>query len=85
VARHAGRLGAVVKVVYELSAGETVRGEGTAGERKTFMRRINQDGSSTFYIDHSIVGWDDYKQVLGDLNILVSARNFLVFQVGVLR
>lgn len=43
-------------------------------------RKISPDGASKFYINGKHVLFDDYTRQLSDWNILVSARNFLVFQ-----
>lgn len=68
-----------VQLVYETESGEEV----------TFSRVIQPGGAdpdaayqSVYKIDDRTVTWDAYAQRLGSFGILVKARNFLVFQVG---
>ncbi|KAI4340179.1 hypothetical protein MLD38_025042 [Melastoma candidum] len=61
---------AFVRMVYRM-------GDGTELE---FTRSITAAGGSEYRVDGRVVGWDEYKSRLKGLGILVSARNFLVFQ-----
>ena len=42
--------------------------------------RINVAGASTYHLNSSAVPWNAYNQQLEKFNILVKAKNFLVFQ-----
>ena len=44
-------------------------------------RRITPSGASEYRIDAKVVSAGDYQQALEKHNILIKARNFLVFQV----
>ncbi|KAF7457987.1 hypothetical protein HWI79_1553 [Cryptosporidium felis] len=46
----------------------------------TFSRRIISNGTSRYMINGGVVSQDTYVRKLADYNILVKARNFLVFQ-----
>uniref|UniRef100_A0A0G4I2I1 Structural maintenance of chromosomes protein n=1 Tax=Chromera velia CCMP2878 TaxID=1169474 RepID=A0A0G4I2I1_9ALVE len=50
------------------------------GTEIEFCRRIGPRGDGHFYIDSKNVSKEDYFEALKKLNILVEARNFLVFQ-----
>lgn len=43
---------------------------------------VNMAGISEYKINGSAKRYADYDKALQDINILVKARNFLVFQVG---
>jgi len=45
------------------------------------MSRITPGGGSEYRIDGKQISAADYKQALEKHNILIKARNFLVFQV----
>lgn len=51
-----------------------------AGEEWTFKRTISMAGASTYYLNGKVVQWSAYNQQLEKFNILVKAKNFLVFQ-----
>ncbi|KAL9558398.1 hypothetical protein MBANPS3_000941 [Mucor bainieri] len=59
-----------VTAVYETSQGREVR----------FMRVINTNGQSEYRINDRVVQYTDYNKALEKENILVKAKNFLVFQ-----
>ncbi|KAI8977063.1 RecF/RecN/SMC [Mycotypha africana] len=61
---------ASVTAVYEDDNGRQVR----------FKRSINQSGHSDYSIDNKVVPYSDYNTALERRNILVKAKNFLVFQ-----
>ena len=42
--------------------------------------RINVAGASTYHLNSRAVPWNAYNQQLEKFNILVKAKNFLVFQ-----
>lgn len=53
------------------------------GEETEFMRKISsQDNDATFHLDGEEKSWEDYNKALANLNIIVQAKNFLVFQVS---
>ena len=54
--------------------------EDDAGEEHSFTRRINGNGSSEYVIDGTTTSAAQYNAVLETHNILIKARNFLVFQ-----
>lgn len=70
----------------DLSEGEDARAWVTAlyrddGDRQyRFSRRISTNGSSEYLIDGRTVPASEYNTVLESHNILIKARNFLVFQ-----
>ncbi len=75
---------ASVKIVYTLDVEECEElGLAPATSEIEFSRVITADGTSTYRIGNSSVNWERYKDSLAKLRIMVSARNFLVFQVGV--
>ncbi|KAK4521187.1 uncharacterized protein ATC70_013132 [Mucor velutinosus] len=59
-----------VTAVYETSQGREIR----------FMRAINTNGQSEYRINDRVVQYTDYNKALEKENILVKAKNFLVFQ-----
>ncbi|KAI9259119.1 RecF/RecN/SMC [Helicostylum pulchrum] len=59
-----------VTAVYETSQGVEIR----------FMRSINHDGKSEYRINDQAVPYSQYNTALEKENILVKAKNFLVFQ-----
>jgi structural maintenance of chromosome 1 len=61
---------AYVTAVYENNHGREVR----------FMRSINQNGQSEYRINDRTVQYSQYNAALEKENILVKAKNFLVFQ-----
>nr|XP_016495926.1 PREDICTED: structural maintenance of chromosomes protein 1 [Nicotiana tabacum] len=61
---------AFVRLVYQLATGTEIQ----------FTRTITGAGGSEYRIDGKIVNWDEYNAKLKSLDILVKARNFLVFQ-----
>lgn len=61
---------AFVTIVYEDDNGEAIR----------FKRNINGNGTSTYYINDHSVSFSRYSSTLERQNILIKARNFLVFQ-----
>ncbi len=48
-----------------------------------FKRIVNAQGNSEYRINDKVVAWEDYDKKLKEINILVKARNFLVFQVTI--
>jgi structural maintenance of chromosome 1 len=50
------------------------------GQRKKLMGSINTAGASTYYLNSRAVPWTTYNTQLEKFNILVKAKNFLVFQ-----
>ncbi|PHT46563.1 Structural maintenance of chromosomes protein 1 [Capsicum baccatum] len=61
---------AFVRLVYQLVNGAEIQ----------FTRAITSAGASEYRIDGKAVNWDEYNAKLKSLDILVKARNFLVFQ-----
>ncbi|MCD7467409.1 Structural maintenance of chromosomes protein 1 [Datura stramonium] len=61
---------AFVRLVYQLANGTEIQ----------FTRAITSAGASEYRIDGKAVNWDEYNAKLKSLDILVKARNFLVFQ-----
>ncbi|XP_009766461.1 structural maintenance of chromosomes protein 1 [Nicotiana tabacum] len=61
---------AFVRLVYQLATGTEIQ----------FTRTITGAGGSEYRIDGKVVNWDEYNAKLKSLDILVKARNFLVFQ-----
>ncbi|KAI9018451.1 condensin complex subunit SMC1 [Hyaloraphidium curvatum] len=61
---------ASVTAIYETSSGEEIQ----------FMRTVNVRGASEYRINGRPVRFEDYNAKLEEQNILVKARNFLVFQ-----
>ncbi|OWZ56956.1 cohesin complex subunit psm1 [Cryptococcus neoformans 125.91] len=51
-----------------------------AGKEWTFRRSVSMSGSSSYFLDGRSVAWKDYNTQLAKFNILVKAKNFLVFQ-----
>lgn len=62
---------AFVRLIYQLANGTEIQ----------FTRAITSAGASEYRIDGKAVNWDEYNAKLKSLDILVKARNFLVFQV----
>lgn len=54
--------------------------EDEAGDEHTWKRTINSQGASEYRINNRIVTAQQYNQALEAENILIKARNFLVFQ-----
>lgn len=54
--------------------------EDEATKEWTFKRSISMSGASTYYLNGKAVGWSAYNEQLEKFNILVKAKNFLVFQ-----
>ncbi|KAK4689768.1 structural maintenance of chromosome 1, partial [Tremellales sp. Uapishka_1] len=50
------------------------------GKEWSFKRSIAMTGASTYYLNNKAVAWTIYNQQLEKFNILVKAKNFLVFQ-----
>ncbi|KAF6150932.1 hypothetical protein GIB67_026853 [Kingdonia uniflora] len=61
---------AFVRLVFQMGNGSELE----------FMRTITGSGGSEYRLDGRVVTWDEYNSKLKSLNILVKARNFLVFQ-----
>ncbi|RAL47704.1 hypothetical protein DM860_012329 [Cuscuta australis] len=61
---------AFVRLVYQLASGTEIQ----------FTRTITSAGGSEYRIDGRVANWDEYNAKLKSLDILVKARNFLVFQ-----
>ncbi|CAH9134035.1 unnamed protein product [Cuscuta epithymum] len=61
---------AFVRLIYQLANGTEIQ----------FTRTITSAGGSEYRIDGKVANWDEYNAKLKSLNILVKARNFLVFQ-----
>lgn len=49
-------------------------------DRLTNMCSVSMSGSSSYFLDGRFVAWKDYNAQLAKFNILVKAKNFLVFQ-----
>lgn len=49
-------------------------------DRLTNMCSVSMSGSSSYFLDGRSVAWKDYNAQLAKFNILVKAKNFLVFQ-----
>ncbi|ORY27190.1 hypothetical protein BCR39DRAFT_538898 [Naematelia encephala] len=54
--------------------------EDEKGREWRFRRSISTAGQSTYYLNQREVAWKNYNQQLEKFNILVKAKNFLVFQ-----
>ncbi|KMV66296.1 chromosome segregation ATPase [Encephalitozoon cuniculi EcunIII-L] len=56
------------------------------GERRSFQRHVNWEGRSSYFVDSENASYERFKEVVEGMNLLVDARNFLVFQgdVGVI-
>jgi len=54
--------------------------EDADGNEWRFKRTISMAGASTYYLQGKPVTWNVYNQQLESFNILVKAKNFLVFQ-----
>jgi structural maintenance of chromosome 1 len=54
--------------------------EDADGTEWKFKRSIAMSGTSTYYLNGKAVGWNAYNAQLAKFNILVKAKNFLVFQ-----
>ena len=54
--------------------------EDTNGKEWLFKRNIAMSGTSTYYLNSKVVTWNVYNAQLEKFNILVKAKNFLVFQ-----
>ncbi|KAI0461035.1 hypothetical protein LJB42_001365 [Komagataella kurtzmanii] len=65
-----GSRNAYVSAIYETSEGEQVQ----------FKRVINSNGSTEYRINEKLVTMSEYSDLLKDENILIKAKNFLVFQ-----
>lgn len=64
------RIQCFVRLIFRHSEGETI-----------FQRSIKIDSKSSEYrIDNKVVSFEDYEKRLSDFNILIKAKNFLVFQ-----
>ncbi|WVQ78324.1 hypothetical protein IAT38_000409 [Cryptococcus sp. DSM 104549] len=50
------------------------------GEEWTFRRSISMAGASSYFLNGRSVAWKEYNGQLAEFNILVKAKNFLVFQ-----
>ncbi|ODN84648.1 hypothetical protein L202_00553 [Cryptococcus amylolentus CBS 6039] len=51
-----------------------------ADKEWTFRRSISMSGASSYFLNNKSVAWKDYNARLAAFNILVKAKNFLVFQ-----
>lgn len=49
-------------------------------DRLTNMCSVSMSGFSSYFLDGRSVAWKDYNAQLAKFNILVKAKNFLVFQ-----
>lgn len=54
--------------------------EESKGRELRFRRSINASGSSQYFVNGKAMSWDQYVEELKKINVLVKARNFLVFQ-----
>lgn len=54
--------------------------EDSDGKEWKFKRTIAMSGTSTYYLNSKACTWNNYNQQLEKFNILVKAKNFLVFQ-----
>ncbi len=72
-----------VKAIYSLDSKEVTKLSLPVGTRELeFMRIITADGTTTYRLSNDPVPLDRYNQTLDKLGIVVAARNFLIFQVG---
>jgi structural maintenance of chromosome 1 len=67
------------------SGGELLRPDGSDGwpiccQGHELTPSINTTGQSTYYLNNKAVQWSAYNAQLETFNILVKAKNFLVFQ-----
>ena len=67
---HAISTTAHVTAVFETSDGTEI----------LFTRTITGKGGSQYRLDQKVVTWDEYNAKLESLDLIVKARNFLVFQ-----
>jgi structural maintenance of chromosome 1 len=51
-----------------------------SGREQRFIRSVNAKGQSEYKINDKVVLWKTYNAALEKENILIRARNFLVFQ-----
>lgn len=54
--------------------------QSSVSEEVRFRRSVNAKGVSEYRVDGNLVTWDEYEVKLRTLNVLVKAKNFLVFQ-----
>ncbi|KAJ3126687.1 Structural maintenance of chromosomes protein 1 [Nowakowskiella sp. JEL0407] len=74
---------AKLKELINSNAGDDAECSVTAvftGVELRLKRTVNASGSSSYYIDDKRVTWTNYNKLLQKHNIIVKARNFLVFQ-----
>jgi structural maintenance of chromosome 1 len=69
-ARQKSKLKASAAIYFDTPAGETIK----------FQRSIHANGSGDYRINGNVVAYKDYEAHLGEIGVLVKARNFLVFQ-----
>lgn len=65
------RLGASASLIYE---------DPSTGEETRFSRSISPNGTGEYKVDHKTVKFDEYEERLGEIGVILKARNFLVFQ-----
>jgi structural maintenance of chromosome 1 len=65
------RLGASAALIYE---------DPTTGEETRFSRSISPNGTGEYRVDHKPVKFEEYEERLGEIGVILKARNFLVFQ-----
>lgn len=69
---------AIVRLIYEVDDGEV---EGMdKGDHLTFSRAISPSGVATYRVNERETTREQYDEALKGINILVKAKNFLVFQ-----
>ena len=54
--------------------------DSSASDEMHFMRSITSKGTSEYRVDGRVVTYEAYEAELRKVNVLVKARNFLVFQ-----
>lgn len=52
----------------------------STGKTTKFQRTINSRGTGDYRVDNKACSYKEYEQHLGEIGVLVKARNFLVFQ-----
>jgi len=69
--RNAGKLTASAALYYE---------DETTGKITKFQRVISSKGAGDYRVDGKACSYKEYEEHLGEIGVLVKARNFLVFQ-----
>ena len=64
----------------KLKASASIYFESNEGETIKFQRTINSQGHGDYRVNGKVVTYKQYEEQLGEIGVLVKARNFLVFQ-----